>query len=209
MKNQSGRPSGQHKPPWLLALLFLVPMASCSTMVEEIGPDNEGEEPQSAYFPLQVGNRWTYRKITPNRDIVTSTRVFGTSEIDGYRYFLFDRPGSPDYLRADEQGNVWRYHRRQQRPWFLFDLEDGAIYMTPDSSVSSYTVTVTRGIRIDSPAGTFEDCVRLEFDVVGAVDDEFTLTFAPAVGIVHRWSPWRPNEVFMDYVLASGTGGSP
>ncbi|MBN4056143.1 hypothetical protein JYT20_00305 [Rhodothermus sp. AH-315-K08] len=97
-------------------------MASCSAMVDDDEPDEE--EPQSAYFPLQVGNKWAYEQATNFGTRVDTMRVFGTSEIDGQKYFLFSRPGAPIYLRADEFGRVWRRYRGIEQPWLMFDLED-------------------------------------------------------------------------------------
>jgi hypothetical protein len=178
-------------------------MAACSSIVEE--NEQDIEEPQSVYFPLQVGNMWAYQRTSGIGVRVDTTRVFGTSEIDEQSYFLFSRPGAPQYLRADDRGRIWRRWRGVEQPWLIFDLDDGVSYRWPNSRVGGYTVTVSRGIRIETPAGVFEDCVRLAFDVIGAVDEEFTYTFAPGVGIVHRWSPWRPDELLASYVLA----GSP
>jgi len=69
-------------------------------------------ETRPSWFPLEVGNEWTYfsrtRQFTGRYE---TARVVGTYLIDGYLWFDVD--GGPFHhwlLREDDQGRVWRYN---------------------------------------------------------------------------------------------------
>lgn len=171
-------------------------MLGCSTTVV---PEQEAD--RSPFFPLQVGSYWAFQSQIVDsfgnryRDTLA---VFGTANIDGHSYFLFGDDSAPMFLRINEEGHILSYRNGHEALWFDFNLETGATYEHPYGYPYSrsyggprnYTVTVSRGIRVESPAGTFENCIRLYFDDPGARDDEHSYTFAHGVGIVERWGEW-------------------
>jgi hypothetical protein len=80
----------------------------------------------------------------------------------------------------------------------LFDLQDATTYSYPDSSEWGYTVTVSQGLRVETPAGVFEYCTRFDFyrgpPFEGASEESFFYTLAPNVGMVawgYEWFHWR------------------
>jgi hypothetical protein len=196
---------------WVLAVFILAtPLASCSTFGE-----NETGQQIGTYFPLQVGNMWAYQTeetTDSGEHWVDTVRVFGTAEIDDDQFFLYGREGRPWYLREGEHNRVMRYHWAgydpgRDIPWLLFDLQDATTYSYPDSSEWGYTVTVSQGLRVETPAGVFEYCTRFDFyrapPIENVLEDSFFYTLAPNVGIVawgDEWSHWN----LTGFVLSEG-----
>ena len=186
-------------------VVTLVLLAGCASGLE---PEPiADEEAKSLYFPLSVGNTWDFLHRDHERSFTVQDRIFGTAKLNDRQYYLFRRPRAPLYLRPDEAGNVWLYDDGEESRWLLFDLPDGAIYMYPDSTISSAKVTVARNLVVETPAGTFTDCIRLEFDIDGIADDAYSLTFAPGVGIVERNSIWFSFPRQLTGFEVSGGGG--
>jgi hypothetical protein len=166
--------------------LFAALLASCSNFLGD-----ENEHSISDYLPLDVGNMWAYQSVeTTDRGErwVDTVRVFGIAEIDGIEYALYDSESRPWYLRSGEPNRVMQLlpggWSAQEVPWLLFDLEDGATYHYPGSNWEGYTVTVSRGLQVETPSGVFHDCIRFDFYSESPFRDAFSYTFAPGVGMV-------------------------
>lgn len=127
------------------------------------------------YYPLAVGNSWTYRANFLGEK--SERRV----EIVGWRNgFYLDNQGQE--LTVDALGV------RDQRRYLLREpIEEGRTWtnVVSVSSVEHYQVKEI-GVPCEAPAGVFRDCIRIESS--SAVNESSTLfneiTFAPQVGIV-------------------------
>lgn len=153
----------------------------------------------SDYFPMELGNEWTYYQVVepPDqpRDIAPrGTFRFGERiDTDSTVYYTYDfGSGRIDTLRADEQGRIWRYVRGQEALLFDFTLDDGESYRYSPHGESGwqYDVSVRRGKSVDVVAGYFENCLSINFDDPRAIDEEERYTFAPGVGIVTWHTAW-------------------
>jgi hypothetical protein len=140
-------------------------------------PELRRAQPLSAadYYPLAVGNRWTYR--TNFLGEKSERRV----EIVGHRNgFYVDSQGQE--LTVDALGV-----RDQKRYLLREPLEVGRTWtnVVSVSSVEHYQVKDI-GAPCEAPAGVFQDCVRIEsrnpVNETRALVNE--ITFAPRVGIV-------------------------
>ncbi|MBN4056144.1 hypothetical protein JYT20_00310 [Rhodothermus sp. AH-315-K08] len=170
----------------LLALL----LASCSAF-----GGNETGAPIGSYLPLQVGNMWAYRSVdttSSGQHWVDTVRVFGTAEIDGAHYVMYGGESRPRYVRTSGDSSVMEmaplgWGALGEIPWLLFDLKDGSTYQYRKFAEWGYTVTVSRGVRVETPSGVFEDCIRFDFYQAPPEEDAFSYTLAPGVGVVaHR-----------------------
>lgn len=190
----------------LMALAFL--SAGCSLSGDSESGAKSGVS-NSPYLPLQPGSSWTYQSENVDsfgnrwRDTL---RVFGTARIDGEEYALFWTESSPFYLRADKRGRILRYSGGKEHVWLDITQKDGAVYEYPymiGSSERVYTVTVKHLATLQTPARTFQNCIRFTFDDHGARDDEVFYTVAPDVGIVERWTSWFGTFRLSDFQLTT------
>lgn len=190
----------------IMALAFL--STGCSLAVDsESGTTSD--VPHSPYLPLQPGSSWTYQSENVDsfgnrwRDTL---RVFGTARIDGEEYALFWTETSPFYLRADKRGRILRYSGGKEHVWLDITQKDGATYEYPymiGSSEHVYTVTVKHLATLETPARTFQNCIRFTFDDRGARDDVVSYTVARDVGIVERWTSWFGARRLSDFQLTT------
>ncbi len=138
----------------------------------------EDKPPETAklteYYPLAVGNRWTY-KVNGRNDRPVEVKIL--KEEDG---FYHDNQGGQ--LMVDTFGI-----RDQKRYLLRGPVEQGRTWsnVVSVSSTERYQI-VQAGIPCQAPAGSFENCVLVE--ARNRVDADTTLintlTFAPGVGIV-------------------------
>lgn len=129
----------------------------------------------AAYYPLAVGNRWTYRVEFLGQK---SERTVEIKAVEGGYYV--DTAGGR--LRADAQGV-----RDEARYLLQEPLREGSTWTSVLSADSTERYKIVKaGRECAAPAGTFDDCVTVESS--NRVNPETTLynrvTFARGVGIV-------------------------
>ena len=171
-----------------ICLSLLSVLLFCSTNKDPLSL-RDGESP---FFPLSIGTVWYFDvgshadKDNPWVKRIVQKKI----EINGNEYFIvsdiygFDRPSPSTYtdtLRADSQGNIWEFENGQEFPLYVFSSEAGSTYNYKD-----YIVTLRRVESLETPAGTFNDCIELYFDVPVFVDEETRRTFAPCVGLIRE-----------------------
>ena len=127
------------------------------------------------YYPLAVGNRWTYDTNFLGDRRERSVEIVAVR--DGY---YIDNEGAQ--LTVDGLGV------RDQKRYLLRDpIQVGSAWtnVVSASSIEHYRIAEL-GVPCRVPAGAFENCIRVESR--NRKDDQRTLvnelTFAPAVGIV-------------------------
>lgn len=131
-------------------------------------------EPLAAYYPLAVGNRWTYR-VNGRSDKTVNVEIL--REEGGY---FQDNQGGQ--LAVDDFGV-----RDRKRYLLRGPLSEGSQWtnVVSVSSTERYRI-LQAGVPCHSPAGDFERCVRVE--ARNRVDGDTTLvnalTFAEGVGLV-------------------------
>ena len=158
-----------------LLLLALAALAPACAHRSESAAASQGSASVEAYYPLAVGNRWTYA-------------------LNGAK----DKPVEVSILR--QEGGFFVDSRGARLAHDAFGLRDGDTrYLlrgplevgkswTSIVSVSSterYQITAT-GVPCEVPAGTFQDCVQVEGRTRGAGDRVLAVhyTCAPRVGLV-------------------------
>jgi|GEM_PF-2182305 hypothetical protein len=154
-----------------------------------------GTHPGDSYFPLQIGNRWSYQDST-QRTVTDALRMNGNL----YYRWVETHAYNPDLAGADtiraEEGRVYVLHCGQEQLWFDFTLQEGASYFYTHVYAGSgdteiWNVTVSRPVIQTTPAGTFTDCVELFFDVPESNDEEKWYSFAPGIGLVRlQYDGW-------------------
>lgn len=145
------RPHSLSLPCLVLATFVL---ASCGGgQVVPDGPDPERYAPANLY-PLTEGNVWSY-----NIDTGTEMPVLGTSRVvsaSGDRFEVSNNGTEPFVYERRPDG----IYRPQHEVWLLrAPIEVGAEW----ASAAGMTARVAAlDVSVETPAGNFEDCVRIE-----------------------------------------------
>lgn len=160
----------------MLALLtFAAVLSGCAHKPQNPDAIVKGDREARDYYPLAVGNSWSYKGTFLGQPVDQTVRV--TSEKDG---IFTDSSG------AQLQLDAWGV--RDQKRYLLRDPVtpgEGWTNVVSVSSVERYKI-LEAGLPCDAPAGKFSDCVRVEAS--NRVDAKTTLinelTFAAGVGVV-------------------------
>lgn len=178
--------SARHTLAFML-LLWVALLSGCDSAGE-----SAPEPDPASYMPLEVGNTWTYRFLT-GTDVgaVVSDQV----TIDGTAYFAVTTQVAPFpiTLRTTDDGRLWYVNDGSE--YLLADFtwrEDDAPMVDlgaprpnfPDDLSTVYTVAVERNLRVTTPAGTFDNALRLRYTLPELDDEAFSYTFAPNAGII-------------------------
>jgi hypothetical protein len=146
----------------------------CAKRVEVEDTPKPSASSVADYYPLAVGNRWTYA-VNGRPDKLVEVKIL--KEEGG---FFLDSQGGQ--LAADSFGI-----RDQKRYLLRAPVETGRTWtnVVSVSSTERYQILRTTG-PCEAPAGVFPECVQVE--ARNRVDADTTLvntfTFAPGVGLV-------------------------
>ncbi len=161
------------------ALLVVIPAGGCAH--EEARPDARPTLRAIDYYPLAVGTAWTYRPEpapagTPDHRIeVTGQDAEGFFQLTGGGRMAHRRDGVFDGDRFILQDPLKTGHSWMAVPSV--------------STVEKYEIVDT-GFAVTTPAGFFDDCVRVRAETDGrtesgeAVRIELLWTYAPGVGMI-------------------------
>lgn len=150
----------------------------------------------SSYFPLAVGNAWSYITVLepPNEPPDTlNAGTYAVTESFTINNTLYYRAAYPfaitDTLRSDDEGRIWARDGGKDVLLFDFTSGDGDAYeFHPSRSPDiEYVVTMSRGETVEVGAGTYADAVTLHFDDPDVVDEERAYSFARGTGIVQAF----------------------
>lgn len=154
-------------------------LACASTPEAESSAEQTEALSAKDYYPLAIGNKWTYRGEPHPEDV----HIEIVKVDDG---FFIDNNEPPSRLQPRSSG-IFDGDR------FLLEdpLEVGHTWMAVPSvaAVERYEIVAT-DLRVQTPAGSFSNCVRVKAEVPGRTPagDKMKLimnwTYAPRVGLV-------------------------
>jgi Secretion system C-terminal sorting domain len=171
-------------PGVLITLLILTPFCVLAQRTD------------TTYFPLGVGNTWTYFQVLdppnapPDTLWIGTYSIVETISIQDTLYHVASYPFSlADTLRADGQERIWARIHGKETLLFDFALAEGETYsfQSPSLPGINFQVSVERGGPTEVGAGRFANILTLHFDDPQALDEEHSFTFAPGVGIVYAY----------------------
>jgi len=152
-----------------------------TALVEAAGEDLRFLE-AAAYFPLAIGNQWSF--VNGPTETITDTLT-----IDSHVYFRFDRfrEFENSLLRMNDAGQLIVRSDSMEQVWLDFGAEVGDSWPVrgPDD-LNTWTVHLqSQSDTVRVPAGTFFPCYRFHFQFAGA-DNDWVEWYAPDVGPVKR-----------------------
>ena len=150
------------------------------------------------YFPLQVGNSWTYTKTSGSGPSELTFTIIRTQQIDSHTYYVFNDyfniypppPGFPDFRPTLGRELPFRYDSTGDKVivrWgsgdliIRYDFSGGEWDPGPGFALARLRQT---GVTYSVPAGEFSDCAYFEF--ADAVWGEY---LAPNVGSISYANP--------------------
>jgi hypothetical protein len=164
-------------PPVTAArIAALLAFTACAGARPSAPPARAARSPGD-YFPLAVGNAWTFLDRSPQQ-AEPSRRTVRIVSRDADGYFVDDQRNA---LRADADCLHDRARRLLCRPF-----EPGRSWSSVvDPSVTEHYEIAGVDETVSVPAGTFRGCVRVRAQVRAAkVGHVAELTYAPGVGPV-------------------------
>jgi hypothetical protein len=166
------------------AILLAASFLACAHSPDPAGPTSArapaGPADPTSYFPLAVGNEWTWIDLSPRSGGGSpkqrTVRIVGR-DADGY--FLDSEKGA---LRSS-RGCIQDHSRRLLCA--PFELDRTWTSIVSETSTERYQIAAT-GVTATVPAGTFEGCLMVRARNRAGPDTEILLetTYAPGVGPV-------------------------
>lgn len=140
---------------------------------------------QTDYFPLEVGNSWTYspeleQSITDIK--ITEYGIYFAFSMYNYENRIF---------KNDSNSQIIEYKNGQRRVWYKFSALEGESWIIQDSDgsdlMNNCVVTlISKNERVSVPAGRFENCVKFNFSCPVMDAGLFSEWFAPGIGCIKR-----------------------
>ncbi len=169
------------------APLLLAALAACAHAPTDASPAAPRATPAAssagdptAYFPLAVGNEWTWIDRSPQAGQGgTKRRTVRIVSRDAEGYFVDDARGALKVAHGCVQDRVRRVLCAP------FDADRSWSSVVSETSTERYQIAAT-GLTTTVPAGTFAGCVLVRARTRAAEDAEMLLetTYAPGVGPV-------------------------
>lgn len=161
----------------LLLPLAAVVAACAGTPQRPAAPAPAAQGAPADYHPLAVGNEWTYRDETPGLRAPGAARTVRIVSRTSDGYFKDSDRGE---LRADADC----LHDRSRR-LLCGPIAKGTTWtsVVSVSSTEKYEIAGV-GERVETPAGTFDGCVRVRAHNKAGPTTELVLeiTYAPGIG---------------------------
>lgn len=168
------------------------------------------------YFPLEVGNKWTYALTQggASRGSV-DVDVASSSSAHGQTYFALENyfgTGATSNVRETGIASVVESDgRASETLWYLMNARVGRRWQFVSASAPGCTNhelarVMSRTDAVDVPAGHFTGCVRLAF--TGSCRDAGVAeeVFAPGVGLIRRTEDSIAGPIVWELVSAAIAG---
>jgi hypothetical protein len=162
------------------ALLLCAALAACAHAPPEPSGQPRSAPDPTAYFPLAVGNEWTWIDRSPAAGAATSKqRTVRIVSRDAEGYYVDDARGALKVAHGCIQDRVRRILCAP------FDVERSWLSIVSETSTERYQIAAT-GLTAAVPAGTFDDCILVRARNRAGGDAEVILetTYARGIGPV-------------------------
>lgn len=155
--------------------------------------------PQTALFPLEIGNTWTYTitSANPVPDTITWT-VVDSQRVDHLVLWEIQQSiGTSWRVGWDSAGTLWEVREASLLPWFDFTTapDDTFQRWSADSSSFDYRTLSPWWSGFETPVQTFDSCRTVFIDDPGSVDEERSYIFAQHIGIVGIINIWTNQKL--------------
>jgi len=180
---------------------------SCILLFIIYSCDDSPNEADQSYFPLQVGNSWTYRYGTWTYSGEDTTRIFTYTitekkQINGREYFAFDYRmpffpsiwvfpdlGTP-FLRQNDTGNISIVIDSTEWTFLKFErVTIDSIYKLQLNDVDYWIKIKSISDTVETPIGVFKNCLKMCNYYPQIKDTIYYIWFARGYGPVKIYYP--------------------
>ena len=180
------------KPAVYLFLAFSVlALAGCGG-----GGGGSSQTAYDDYFPLAVGNTWTYKVVNEGQNPLTEGfemqySISGTQEVGGRNTYIMSLESSRAFYFSDSSGVYlagWEFEPYEfigvEPPELIlrYPIHKGYTWQSPDQRYTYTILSVAESV--STPAGTFANCVKVEEQFNGDGIGPEIKYYAPGVGLV-------------------------
>ncbi len=178
-----------------LLILTLCSLINCEKNLNSITPNGYGD----AFYPLSIGNQWTYNEQYPNTEIVVDTVI-----INGEIYYNIN--GSqiiqPDFLIREYNNAVYFFDLEGKREHLLFDFnaKSGDSWDMPSGFGCSFgdrIKLISSSETVKTPCGTFYNCYHFRHETrcmdAGLRDSWFSKGIGIVKSVQDSWSGYKEN----------------
>ena len=167
---------------FVLIVFTLSSSINCEKNLNSITPNEYGD----VYYPLSIGNQWTYNEQYPNTEIVVDTMMIGEKifyNINGSQII------QPDFLIRESNNAVYFFDLKGNREHLIFNFNanSGDSWDMPDGFGCFFgdkIKLISKSEVVKTPAGTFNNCYHFQHEarcMDGGLRDSW---FAKGIGIV-------------------------
>ncbi|NNE46752.1 MAG: T9SS type A sorting domain-containing protein [Rhodothermales bacterium] len=152
----------------------------------------QAQTTELSYFPYSPGDSAVFNISYPGTHSVWVGGEFNSGEHDYVIVEGIQGRRSPDTMRVSNN-QVIRIENGTEYVLYDFSLPDSSVYHVKEGAwpgADTFRVTIERRSQENVPAGTFDDCVRLHFDIPQYVDDEWSYSFCRGIGLVWHGGAW-------------------
>ena len=150
------------------------------------------------YFPLQLGNVWTYDDVVDAHNVGQDTvTIIDTVYNDSKNYFVFNKffyarefkdsslfyiDGEKVFRKVDGIEQLWFDFGAPVDTSWLIDVYDSDLQADVQVRITLTGKTFNRFIN----GRNFSNCYSFNFDNLNATDLDWTYTFAPGIGCIEK-----------------------
>ncbi len=176
-----------------LIILTINSSINCEKDMNPFIPNNKSD----SFYPLNIGNQWTYNEQFPNTESVADTAI-----INGTTYYNIKSSHiiQPDFWIRENDNIVYFFDTQSNSEHILFDFKtkSGDSWDMPDGfgcTIGDRIELVSDSETISTPIGTFHNCYHFHHKtrcMDGGLRDTW---FAKGIGIVKSiqdsWSGYQ------------------
>lgn len=173
------------------ALLYTVPGSAQRISRSRTATEPVRQAQLASYFPLAVGNSWTYSVEGLGGPQTETIRVVESADFDGVTYYRVEGlVPTAGWLRIDSRNRLVEHRRGQtEQLWYDFSAPLGSSWQIDRADLCFASATIeARNAEHKVPAGDFSGVIEVDFGpeancADAGLDRDL---FAPAVGLIER-----------------------
>lgn len=169
-----------------------------------------------SYFPLNIGNEWTFQYtyfdewIGHDTTMFLNFKIVTSKNVNGETYYGFDHamPFFPDYfvmpsldsifVRQNEKGDIMLLVDSNEYPYFIFSngLQSNLVCSKIKDVDYCYNI-ISISDSVNTPAGEFIKCVNYFNYFPQVTDTDYNTWFSPGFGPVIFYYPYLEVTYFL------------
>ncbi len=189
----------------LTITLMLIVIASCER--ENIFYTENPDKLSNDYLPLITGNVWNYSNSRMTvKDIVTINNkeyyeVVNESIVADTVFFTYK-----EYYRKTSDGKVFMISSDKKREILKYDFAAPAksswTYPEDDNNHFWKVTKISNNMKVVINNRQISNCMKFDYDLIQAVDDEHTIILAPGIGrLISQSYAWGIGDTLKSAII--------